>query len=295
MSVKAYSLLALLILIGQMQVATAKHLEAQMYVITDWVNECSANDVSHWDNMITLWYNEIDNHGWYHQGHQFINGDINSKLFCDPDTNIKGCNDAQHIDSADVAMLGFHGADLNNHWQGNLRRKNANTAQPCKINAAEKAGGKEMMVGDWNMEFLHLSSPNSMDDDNIPSTHYLFSDPSDSQGNSRRLHQANGFHGFMWVGHCCDKQYEDFANDAFAVSIRESWMDNMFASGINGNSTQCPVAYGIGKNRKDCFNRLDNERYNNIFPDPKEKNYYCYYYYDGCNPEGETAFTNPNS
>jgi hypothetical protein len=98
----------------------------------------------------------------------------------------------------------------------------------------------------------------------------------------------------MWIGGCCDDQYEDFASDAFSVSIKDAWMDNMFVTGINGFATQCPVAYAVGANRTDCFNRIDNERYNNIFSDPGPIGYYCYYYYAGCDPEGETAFVDPN-
>ena len=68
----------------------------------------------------------------------------------------------------------------------------------------------------------------------------------------------------MWIGGCCDDQYEDVAADAHAVSIKDAWMDNMYVTGINGNKNQCPVAYAVGSDLADCFARIDHERYNNV-------------------------------
>jgi Family of unknown function (DUF6345) len=273
--------------------AVANHLEAQMHVITDWTTECTGTDLSYWDDMVDFWYNEIDDHGWYHRNWRRVDGNFDRDLLCDPDTGLANCNDGAGIDSGDAVMIGLHGADSENHWRGSLRRNGGSSVNDCRIDAPE-AGSGEMFVGDADMEFLHFSSCNSMDDDNITQTWRLFSDPVDSPVNGRRLHQATGFHGLMWIGGCCDDQYEDFAADAFAISIKDAWMSNMFVTGINGTATQCPVAYAVGANRSDCFNRIDNERYNNVFSDPSSTAHYCYYYYDGCDPDGESAFTDPN-
>lgn len=285
--------LAFLLIIPRSGLAT--HLEAQMYVVTDWIAECQQNDVPYWDDMVDYWYNEIANHGWYHKDRRFVNGELDRDLLCDPDSGLANCNDGDFMDDGDAVMLGLHGGDSGNHWRGALRRNGGASVNDCFIDASDGDGAaEELRAGDVDTEFLHFSSCNSMDDDNLPFTWPLFQDAVDSPNNGRRLHQATGFHGFMWIGGCCDDQYEDFAADAFSVSIKDAWMDNMFVTGINGSATQCPVAYAVGANRNDCFNRIDTERYNNVFSDPGSIGYYCYYYYAGCDPSGETAFVNPN-
>ena len=274
--------------------AAATDLEAQMYVVTDWLAECPANDLSHWDNMVDYWYDEIDDHGWFHRNRRFVNGEYNRNLLCDSDTGLAGCDDGANLDAGDAVMLGLHGGDSGDHWRGSLRRNSG--GGDCFIDAPD-AGGGELFAGDVDLEFLHFSSCNSMDDDNLGNTWRMFEDPVDSPTNGRRLHQADGFHGFMFIGSCCDDQYEDFASDAFSVSIKDAWLDNMYVTGIDcflglfGTcATQCPVAYAVGTDAADCFNRIDNERYNAPFADPGPIGTYCYSYYDGCNPEGEGAF-----
>lgn len=274
--------------------ASATHLEAQMYVVTDWIAECPADDRDYWDDMVDFWYNEMDNHGWYHKDRRMVNGNIDRDLFCDPDTGLSNCRDWENADEGDAIMLGMHGSDSGAHWRGSLRRNGGAGVNDCHIDAPETWSGGEMRMGDYDAEFLHFSSCNSMDDDNLTKTYHMFGDADDTPSNHRRLHQATGFHGFMWIGGCCDDQYEDFADDAHSVSIKEAWMDNMYVTGINGSATQCPVAYAVGRDRNDCFNRIDHERYNNIYSDPADIGYYCYYYYDGCDPDGETAFVDPN-
>lgn len=290
---KKTALLAAGLLMALVRPAVAEHLEAQMYVVTDWIAECPANDIGYWDDMIDFWYDEIEDHGWYHQDRRWVDGTLDRDLFCDPDTGLANCDDSSFADEADAVMFGLHGADSGDHWRGSLRRNGGATVNDCRIDATDSGGG-ELRLGDWDLEFLHLSSCNSMDDDNLTNAWRNFEDPSDSPGNGQRLHQATGFHGLMWIGGCCDDQYEDFADDAFTVSVKDAWMDNMFVTGINGSATQCPVAYAVGTNRDDCFNRIDNERYNNPFSDPSGIGYYCYYYYAGCDPDGESAFVDPN-
>lgn len=297
MSILHRRLLFTLLLISSLSMsksASANHLEAQMYVVTDWIAECPANDLAYWDDMVDFWYDEIDNHGWYHKDRRWVDGNIHRDLFCDPDTGLANCEDHNYLDEGDAVMLGMHGSDSGNHWRGALRRDGGSAVNDCRIDAPESWAGSEIRAGDVDLEFLHLSSCNSMDDDNLQHAFYMFGDADDTPNNGRRLHQANGFHGFMWIGGCCDDQYEDFAEDAHAVSVKESWMDNMYVTGINGSATQCPVAYAVGKDRDACFDRIDNERYNNVYSDPSDLGYYCYYYYDDCDPSGESAFSDPN-
>ncbi len=279
-------------------IAAATHLEAKMYGVDNWDLDCSGNSLN-WSAQVDRWYNEMDNHGWYSRDGRFVDTSMDRDPFCDPDQANPNCVDHNRIDDGDAVMIFMHGSDKDNHWRGKLRDKDAAEVNHCYIDAPEAAteggGGAEMFLGDIDMEFMHFSSCNSMDDDNLTNAWRVFRDPADSPGNGRRLHQADGFHGFMWIGSSLRQDYEDFADDAFSVSIRESWMDNMYRVNMgDNNADQCPVAYAIGSNRSDCFNRLDNERYNNIFSDPSSNAHYCYYYYEGCDPDGDDPFVDPN-
>ena len=130
------------------QTASATHLEAQMYVVTDWIAECPANDVDYWDDMVDFWYNEMDNHGWYHKDRRMVNGNIDRDLFCDPDTGLTNCRDWQNADEGDAIMLGMHGSDSGAHWRGSLRRNGGASVNDCHIDAPETWSGGEMRMGD---------------------------------------------------------------------------------------------------------------------------------------------------
>ena len=277
--------------------AAANHLEAKMYGIDNWDQDCIQNSLN-WSAQVDRWYNEIDDHGWYHQDGRFVDSGMDRSPFCDPDA-ASPCNDGWRMDDGDAVMIFMHGSDSGNHWRGALRFNGGDAVNDCWIDAPESGtefgGGAEFYAGDMDMEYLHFSSCNSMDDDNLSNSWRMFRDPIDSPQNGRRLHQADGFHGFMWIGPGFRADYEDFADDAFTVSIKDSWMDNMRRNNVGANNDdQCPVALAVGSNRADCFNRIDNERYNNTMSDPSAIGYYCYYYYDGCDPAGETPFTDPN-
>jgi len=277
--------------------ASANHLEAKMYGVDNWDQDCSGNSLN-WSAQVDRWYNEIEDHGWYSKDGRFVDNGMDRSPFCDPDA-ASPCNDGWRMDDGDAVMIFMHGSDSNNHWRGRLRFDGGAAVNDCWIDAPESGteygAGAELYAGDMDMEFLHFSSCNSMDDDNLTNSWRMFRDPIDSPQNGRRLHQADGFHGFMWIGSSLRADYEDFADDAFSVSIKDSWMDNMRRNNMGSNNDdQCPVAMAIGSDRADCFNRIDNERYNNIFSDPSSNGYYCYYYYDGCDPAGDGPFSDPN-
>lgn len=270
--------------------ALANHLEARMIGVSTWDAECSANTLTYWDDMVRFWYNEMPLHGWYHQAGATVDGNLDSSKLCDPDAKATAsCLDYLYADDADAVMIFMHGFDAGDAWGGALRR-NTGPGSSCSVTFPNASYVGDMRMGDIDAEWMHMSSCNSLDKDNLPNSWRVFQDPADSPSNGRRLHGLTGFHGFMWIGGCCDDQYEDFAADAHSVSIRESWMDNMYVTGINGSSTQCPVSYAVGANANDCFNRIDHERYNNVYSDPGTIGYYCYYYYPGCDPEGEGPF-----
>lgn len=269
-------------------VARANHLEARMIGVSTWDAECPANTLTYWDDMVRFWYDEMPSWGWYHKAGATVDGNLNATKFCDPDFN-GSCQDYNYIDDADAVMIFMHGFDAGDVWGGALRRNNG-VGSDCNITFPQGAGADVIHAGDVDLEWMHMSSCNSLDKDNLPNSWRAFEDPVDSPSNHNRLHGLTGFHGFMWIGGCCDDQYEDFAADAHWVSVKDAWMDNMYVTGINGSSTQCPVSYAVGTNASDCFNRIDHERYNNVFSDPGTIGYYCYYYYPGCDPEGEGPF-----
>ncbi|MBU6281983.1 hypothetical protein KGQ64_07050 [bacterium] len=276
----------------------ATHLEAKMYGVDNWNLDCPGNSLN-WSAQVDRWYDEIDDHGWYSRDGRFVDTAMDRDPFCDATQASPNCTDSSRLDDADAAMIFMHGSDSGDHWRGALRDSGGATVNDCWIDAPDASNdfgkGAELYAGDTDLEFLHFSSCNSMDDDNLTNAWRLFRDPSASTNAGLRLHQADGFHGFMWIGSSLRSDYEDFADDAFSVSIRESWMDNMYRTNMgDNNADQCPVAYAVGTNAADCFNRLDNERYNNIFSDPTSIGYYCYYFYDGCDPDGDGPFVDPN-
>lgn len=266
--------------------------EAHLYAITDYPAPCTQAGLSLWDDLGLAWYNEITDSGfsmlgwclWGHCNDYFtkdrlmVNGPIKANLFADP-SRVAWGQDGSYLDEADAAMICTHGWDDIDYWAASMRQVDG--ANDCNINART-----EMKIGDSDLEFLHLSSCHSMDDNMIPKAHTLFS----KAGSSSRLHQLDGFHGCMWIGSSFIDDYEDFADDAFDMSVGLAWEVNMYRENVNGQWTQCPIAYAVGSSAEDCLNRLTTERYNNVGADPSAVNYYCYYYYPNCRPDCETTF-----
>ena len=291
-----FSVVVCICLVGLLQVKSGFSMEAQLYAITTWNSDCSGGARSKWDDMGNAWYDEITDDGfsigsWCWWGHcddaysrdrRMINGNIGNGLFCDPDSISCG-RDYNYVDEGDAAMICTHGGDDNGYWSGVARINDG--CDDCRINARD-----ELRVGDFDLEFLHLSSCHSLDDNMIANAWRIFRDPNDSPSNGRRLHQLNGFHGCMWIDSYFISNYEYFADDAFDEPIKDAWMDNMYRTNVNGQYTQCPIAYAVGSSSSDCFNRINNERYDRVFSDPGTIRYYCYYYYPGCDPACESAW-----
>lgn len=262
--------------------------EAGMMGTSAWTTACNANNLSHWDNMVKAWYDRIDDFGWYSKDKYWVDGSFSKNAMCDPDKGA-GCVDGSYLDEVDAVMVFGHGADGGDHWA--MINRNQGADGSCWIRhpgAGDPAG--RMYAGDYDLEFLHISSCNSADDDNLSLLWTAFRDPIDTPKNQRRLHQIDAFHGFMWIGSSLDSNYRNFARDAHIMSMKSAWLYNHYEQNISGNLDQCPIAYAVGSNRTDCFNRLDHERYNNVYSDPSSIGYYCYYYFAGCTPGGETTF-----
>jgi len=299
----AYGLLmGCTLVFGYRSSAFATHLEAQMYAIDNFQASgvCQGADRC-WTNMIDDWYNEMDDHGFYTRDRRLVDDSLSPAFFCDPDSGAN-CFDHLWIDEGEAAFIATHGFDSGGHWRGLMRFQGPTNDANCSIDAPE-AGSGELFLGDNDLEFLHLSSCNSMDDDNLGNTWRLFQDPVDSPQNGKRLHQANGFHGVMFIFCNWGFRYEDFAADAFAVSIKDAWMSNMYVASVsvdtdgdNVNETyeQCPVAYAVAPTFNECLSRIQNERYNLIMSDPASIGAVCAYFVNGCDPFGDAPFSLEN-
>lgn len=279
-------------LLGVPTVANAAGYEAKMFAITEWTDECSGGSRPSWDNMADAWYDEVTSHGVFYKDGSYINGSMSLHRFCDTSSpNLAGCNDTSYLDDADAAIIALHGADSGNHWRGSLRVKDS--SNECKLDAAEGSNEDDLFVGDKDLEFLHLSSCHSMDDDNINFVHRSFQDPS-SASTGARLHQMNGFHGLMYISRFYPGDYRDFADDAHDVPIQAAWLDNMYKWYVGGGDEQCPVSYSVGTSKADALNRLQTERYTNILSDPGGASAWAYSFYEGCDPTDESPFDDPN-
>lgn len=268
--------------------------EAKVYAVTTWDGGCNGATRLPWDNMADAWYDEITNDGfsifgWCLWGHcdeaysrdgRRVNGNMINSLFADA-SRVAWGNDTSHLDEADAALIALHGTDSNNRWQGSMRVNEAGGGD-CNLRT------DEMEIGDSDLEFLHLSSCHSMDD-NMWSTW---------EGSMARMHQVDGFHGFMWIGNSLINDYENFASDAFDGSISGSWLDNMYYDnefGPGNVDDQCPVAYAVGANVSDVINRLLTERYNHVYSDPPDSGengnntIWAATFIAGCDPQNENT------
>lgn len=262
----------------------AQYREAKLFAITTWNAGCSGSARSLWDDMGLAWYNEITRKGFYFLGSwwfghgpdaylkdgAYINGNIADSWFTDSDVVWWG-NDKHYVDEADACMVCLHGGENSGRWQGSVR---VNESGPGNCRTWQG----DMEFGDWDLEFLHLSSCHSLDDNQ-----WFFEWTSSFDG----LHQVDGFHGEMWIGSSFIDDYEDFADDAFDMSIADAWLDNMYRTNINGAYCQCPVAYAVGANIVDMWFRIVTERYNKVHSDPHNIGYVGCFYIDGCDPSGE--------
>lgn len=266
-------------------------LEGKLYVVTDWkASHCPEDDRPSWDDMLDGWYDHMNDYGAVFKDGRLSNGNLNSSYFCDYDTNT-ACDDAPRIDDADVAMLGTHGIDRGQHWAGVPRE--LGPLNSCMIEAPiAGATGARMHVGDYDLEYLHLSSCESMNDEHWSSTWRMFFD-GDSAGSGNRLRIATGFHGLMWIGESFTDDYATFALNAH-VQIASGWLDALYDDDVEdeeGRSyEQCPVAMAIGRTQSGCEERLTKAGYiTDTFGDPGNPNHVCTMYFDGCDPKAETA------
>jgi hypothetical protein len=200
-----------------------------------------------------------------------VNGSIANSWFADASVVSWGADTAR-LDDGDAVMIGTHGADSSGVWTGTMRINESGPGD-CSLRR------DEMEIGDSDLEFLHLSSCNSMDSNQWPNWWRAF----------KGAHQVDGFHGFMWIGSSLVSNYRNFASDAFDGSISGAWLDNHYVPNVSGSDDQCPVAYAVGANKADATNRLFHERYDNVFSDPMNIGWWHVTYISGCDPANEGA------
>ncbi|HEY3243872.1 MAG TPA: DUF6345 domain-containing protein [Phycisphaerae bacterium] len=267
----------------------ASEREVLVRVVTQWNDACSGSRRTSWDDMVRAWYNEITdgdaapgghgNRAWVADGF-YQNGNMVDSDFTDPDLVAWGNDDGNdRLDDVDVAMLAFHGKDANgSRWYGKMRVNEAGGGD-CK------AEQDHIQLGDTDLEFLHLSSCESMNEES------WWPEWSDSFAG---LHQIDGFHGLMWISGSYNDRYRDFADDAFDMSIADAWIDNHYdpAHWYEAQSyDHCPVARGVGTGEEDCDDRMSNERYDHVYSDiaAEDIGFDEVIYISGCDPKSEGA------
>lgn len=259
--------------------ALADHLETKMYGVTVWDGgTCTGSTRNSWDDMVDAWYDEMGSSSWYFKKFSLVNGDIINSKFADASKVAWGA-DTSYLDDADAAMVFWHGSESGNVYKGSMRVDEAGGGD-CKINQSE------MELGDRDLEFLAISSCHSLDDNQWEEWWKSF----------KGLHQLDGFHGLMWISSGRVGEYRNFAEDAFDDNIADAWLDNLYETGIgDDNVDQCPVAYGVGNGSTDLWDRMDHERYDNIFSDPTTFNRWGATFIIGCDPASETVVNSDRS
>ncbi len=282
---------SLCVAMATLTATTVSAREAKMYAVTRWDAGCSGSTRDSWDDMADAWYDEITDSGasvfgwclWGHCGEAYsrdgrrVNGSIVNSQFADASVVTWG-NDTAHMDEGDAVLVAYHGAESGNVFLGSMRVDESGGGD-CSLRR------DEMEAGDADLEFLHISSCQSMDDNQWSTWWQAFD----------RAHQIDGFHGLMWIGSGLVGDYEDFADDAFSTTIADAWLDNMYVADISGSDDQCPVAYAVGANSSDTWNRIGTERYNNVHSDPGSIGYWGVIFISGCDPAAETVINSDTS
>jgi hypothetical protein len=258
--------------------------EVMAYVISTWDGDCDGSQRDYWDEMVRAWFNDISNDAPAPDGHgpaayniAFLDADgyINDSDFVDPSLRPWG-NDVNNADLPDAFMAGLHGGNNggDHRWYGKVKFDEVGEGNCFTYQGHIK-------LGDNDLEFLHLSSCFSMDREDWW-----------NEWNSSfdGLHQVEGFHGLMYIGRRHVRQYRHFSDDAFWISIADSWLDNLYDTSTPED--QCPVARVVGTSGADCRMRLSSERYNLVYADPPgvgQNRAHCARFISGCTPGGMEA------
>ncbi len=264
--------------------------EVVVRAISKWDAGCDGGQRDSWDNMARAWYDEITDAGWSPWGHGskawvkdgfYHNGNIVDSDFTDVNEVAWG-NDlgTDRLDDVDAFMIALHGGNASdNRWYGSVRVNEAGDG-----NCSTYQGHIVLGEAGSDLEFLHLSSCFSMDEEDWwPAWSDTF----------KGVHQIDGFHGIMWISSARCDDYEDFADDAFDISIADAWLDNLYDTDVSdGNWDQCPVARGAGTSESDLWSRIDHEEYDNVYSDAPNPTWHGVIYIRGCDPKDKPALPN---
>lgn len=283
----------------------ASALYVGMYAIGDFVAKgsggCGSADRPSWPGMVQAWWDHMGDHGHYRgpitSRYKYVDGALTITKLCDtsfdPDCRDYLDSGFRGIDSMDAAILATHGSDVGEYWAGKMRMPNASIPDSCDIDSTE------MRLGDSSLEFIHLSSCFSADDDNLPGIRLAMEDPSDSTSSGRRAHLWLGFHGIMWISSGFKGDYHDVAHDGHSIPIANAWVQNLYRPdqfncaywdpwNFGGTcQDQCPVAYAISDTFPNAVTRLMTERYNFVYGDPPGNTNYAWMAFADCDPDKE--------
>jgi len=255
---------------------------ALLKAINYWNSSCSGGNRPSWAYMVDGWYDDITNswpwpwghssRAWWKDGY-YVDGSIVDSQFVDPSIQSWGRDylDDTGIDEPDAIIVALHGGISSGRWYGLVR-----VDEPGSGNCNAWQGHIEL---DYDLEFLHLSSCNSM---NRPT----WWSPGWSSS-FKRVRQIDGFHGWMWIWSPYRARYEDFSDDAFNYAIALSWLDNLYINNVSGSDDQCPCARGVGATSSDLWNRMFTEQYDWVANSDPTPNVHGVIYIKNCDPSGE--------
>lgn len=247
---------------------------------------CRGTTLPMW-TMTSKWYQEISDTRQHPHGHGSAAW-VRDGRYVNDYSNTRSIRDSDFIDSSkyswghdrwnhrpddvDACMIAFHGnvSSGNNRFYGRVREN-----EPGAGNCNTWQGGMEFGDSGGDNEFLHIYSCKSMQN----SSWLLWA------SSFKGVHQINGFHGLAYASrYWYPGRLRDFADDSFYTSIANSWMDNLYRRRAGATNDQCPVSRCAGNGASDCWNRFNNERYNNVFSDPASPTWHCWDYLTPCSP-----------
>ncbi len=274
--------------------------EAAYIVVTTWNDDCDGNTLSTLDNMVDAWYDEIRSSAFWVGSSARVNGSIGNDDFADEELYDWGDDQQEgNLDGEDAIMIGLHGgeqeADGTNAWFGVVRvDSGGGDDEDCfaEQNTAPQAADNEILL-DGDAEFVHLVSCHSMCDDNR----------ADWRDSYDRVHLITGFHGTTWSSSSLVDDYEDFAADAFEMSIASAWLDQLYKEEIGcycdtrvagicvdyDYYENCPVAQAGGTSAANARDHRDEEEYDNVMTDPDVTDNWAWTWMGGCNPKNDPA------
>jgi hypothetical protein len=262
--------------------------EREVLAITtnEWDADCDGDYIPTFRLECKAWYNDMQksslgSDAWKGDGFYF-GGDIVDSRFADPGEVSWGNDDDEgNLDEADAALIGLHGGHGGSGYYYAKMRVDEVCSDDDACNCASTH--KHWLLGDKDLEFLHLNSCHSMCRSNFNM---------DSDGGAEwiaaigEVHQIDGFHGICWMG-VTGTRWGSFAVDGFYSSIAESWIDHLYRNGVF-HPAQCPVVFGTGRSTSNVEERTRNERYDYVYPD-QESTHFLAIYKGDCDPESEGA------